>query len=214
MGHQEGGAPAAAESGGEPLLHLRAGDRIEAGERLVQEQHGLTREQRAQEGHPLPHAARELAWPGALEARQAEALEEWRRRPSRDATRHASVAKRKRGVVDRTHPRKQEVALRHVRAAVEPPRRRVLSLHLDRPRRRLAEPAEELEQGRFPAARRPDDAENHARADLRVDPLDHPQVAERMPERVSGHGDDPVAPGRTLGAIPAGPRNYSLLAGR
>ena len=52
----------------EPVLHLRARDRVERAEGLVEAQHRLAREQRARERDALAHAARELARVRALEA--------------------------------------------------------------------------------------------------------------------------------------------------
>ena len=51
----------------EPGLHLRARDRVERRERLVQRQHRLAGQQRAQERDPLAHAARQLVRPRLLE---------------------------------------------------------------------------------------------------------------------------------------------------
>ena len=53
-----GGRPPATPR--EPLLHLGAGDRVERGERLVEQQHRLAGDQGAQEGDPLAHPAGEL----------------------------------------------------------------------------------------------------------------------------------------------------------
>ena len=59
----------------QPGLHLGARDRVERGERLVQGQHRLAGQQRAQERDALAHPARQLGRARALEARQAEALQ-------------------------------------------------------------------------------------------------------------------------------------------
>ena len=59
----------------QPFLHLGPGDRVEGGERLVEGEHRLLGEQRAQEGDALPHPARELGGPRPLEAAEPEAGE-------------------------------------------------------------------------------------------------------------------------------------------
>ena len=92
----------AAQRPGQPLLHLGAGDRVERGEGLVEQQHRLAGEQGAQEGDPLAHPAGELARARALEAGEAEALEQRRARPrARLRARRPAVAQRQRRVVER-----------------------------------------------------------------------------------------------------------------
>ena len=54
----------------QPGLHLRARDRVERAERLVQAEDGLAGEQRAQERDALAHAAGELVRVGGLESVQ------------------------------------------------------------------------------------------------------------------------------------------------
>jgi hypothetical protein len=44
--------------------------------------------------------------------------------------------------------------------------------------RRLAQAADELEEGGFPAPGRPDDAQHFARPDEKVQPPDHVELAE------------------------------------
>ena len=92
----------------------RAGERVERAERLVEAQHRLARQQRAQERDALAHAARQLVGPGALEAVEAEAREQRvralarlrrgsrRRRAARSAALSSAV-----------EPRQQQVALGH-----------------------------------------------------------------------------------------------------
>ena len=107
------------ERGCEPLLHLAARDRVEAAERLVEQQHGLAGEQRPQEGDALAHPAGELARPRRLETGEAEALEQRRRGAARLGAAEAMVSERQRRVVERGQPGEQQIALRHVGAALE-----------------------------------------------------------------------------------------------
>ena len=60
VGDEQDRARLPRQGGREPLLHLAAGQRVEGPERLVQAEHRLAREQRAQEGDALAHAARQL----------------------------------------------------------------------------------------------------------------------------------------------------------
>ena len=83
VGHEQRRARLRLERLGEPRLHLRAGERVERGEGLVEQQQRPAGEERAQEGDALAHAAGELVGGRALEARQAEALEERRRAAAR-----------------------------------------------------------------------------------------------------------------------------------
>ena len=63
----------------QPALQLLAGDRVQAAERLVQQQHRLAGEQRAQEGDPLAHPAGESRRPLLCEPLQPEPLEQRQR---------------------------------------------------------------------------------------------------------------------------------------
>ena len=79
VGDEHRRPPLAREVSTSQLLQLAPGDRVERGERLVEEQHRIAGEQRPGEGDPLAHPARELAGVGAGEPREAEALEHRRR---------------------------------------------------------------------------------------------------------------------------------------
>ena len=147
----------------EPLLHLGAGDRVERGEGLVEQQHRLLGEQRAQERDPLAHPAGQLSRPRRLEAGEPEALEQRPGELARLALGGAAVARRERRVVDRRQPGKQQVALRHVRAARQPLRACAFTPDGDLAAARLAQAADQLEQGRLPATRGSDEAEDLAR---------------------------------------------------
>src|SRR4051794_17076587 len=74
--YEQNRAGARPERPGEPALHLGPGDRVERGEGLVEREHRLAGDERAEEGDALPHPARELRRSRALEAAQPEALEE------------------------------------------------------------------------------------------------------------------------------------------
>jgi hypothetical protein len=54
---EHSGAWLGGERARKPLLHLGAGDRVERGEGLVEQQHRLAGEQGSQEGDPLSHPA-------------------------------------------------------------------------------------------------------------------------------------------------------------
>ena len=68
----------AASSAVKPLLQLGARDRVERAERLVEQQHLLAGEQRAQKRDPLPHPARQSRGPQLLRPREPEPREQRR----------------------------------------------------------------------------------------------------------------------------------------
>ena len=78
VGHQQHGARLGGQRAGQPLLHVGAGDGVQRGEGLVEQQHRPAGQQRAQEGHALAHAAGERGGPRPLELGQPEALEQRR----------------------------------------------------------------------------------------------------------------------------------------
>jgi len=177
VGDEDDRARVGVEGCRQPSLHLGAGDRVERGEGLVEDEHRLAGDERAQEGDPLAHPARELGRPGALEAGQAEALEEAARLDPRLAAADATVAQRQRRVVDRAQPGEQHVALRQEGAAGEAVGRIFGPAHPDRPAAGLLQTRDQLEQGRLAAARGPDHAEDAVLGHLEVEPLDRLEVA-------------------------------------
>ena len=124
----------------------RAGERVERAERLVEAQHRLAGEQRAQEGDALAHAARELVGPGALEPSRPKRANSGCARRARASARDAPATRSaQRGVVERAQPRQQQVALGHQDA-----RARART----RPGVGRLQPADELEQRGLAAAAR------------------------------------------------------------
>src|SRR3954452_25209465 len=121
----------------EPALELRAGERVEGAEGLVEAQHRPAREQRAQEGAALAHAARQGGGPRVLEPREPEGGEVTLRRRPRLRARRACDAQREAGVVERAQPRQQAVALGHEGSRGT----------LERARVGLQQTADELEHG-------------------------------------------------------------------
>ena len=168
----------------QPLLHLGAGDGVERGERLVQQEHGLAGQKRAEKRDPLAHAAGQLRRPRPLEACEPEALEEGVGFAAGGAPRGAPVPQRKRGIVDRREPGQEQVALRHVGAALQASGAVHLTVDRDLARGWLPQAADELQQRRLPAPRRPDDAQDLAGLDAKVHPLDDLELTERMPEAI------------------------------
>jgi hypothetical protein len=158
----------ALERASEPRLHLRARDRVERAERLVEAEHRLARQQRAQERDALAHPAAQLVGVRALEAAEPELLHERQRLAARLVARAPGEPQRQRRVVERRQPRQQRVALRHEHRG----RRH------DRPGRRLVQPAHEVEQRRLAAAARPHDRDDLAWRDLEREVLERDDVAE------------------------------------
>src|SRR5262249_27256652 len=94
--------------------HLLARQRVECTKGLVEQHHVPSRQERPQERRALPHAAREVCRPGALEPGQAEAREVLERTSPGTATRRASYLEPECRVVEDGAPRHQQVLLRHV----------------------------------------------------------------------------------------------------
>src|SRR5215211_8061675 len=180
VAYKQDGPRLRGEGAGEPLLHLGAGDRVEGGEWLVEGQHGLSCEQRAQESHSLAHPTREGARRRVLEAAEAEAREQLMRLRARLRPRGTAIAGSERRIVDGPKPRQKQVALGHERDAPESPLGVRASLDGHRAARRVAETRHELEGRGFPATRGTDEADHLARRDLGVDAVEHDEVAERV----------------------------------
>src|SRR5256885_9377090 len=138
--------------------------------------------------------------------------------PARLGAGGAAVAQRQRGVVDRSQPRQQEVALRHVRAPGEALGRGLDSFDLDRAGLELAQAGGQLEQRRLAAAGGPHHAQPLAGLDAQVQALDAPKLAEPVSEPLDLHagpglGWRPAAGERMAAARPGvgGPFNRLRL---
>ena len=164
MADQDHGSRVRLQRPGEPALRLGAGDRVERGERLVQRQHRLAGDEGPQERDPLAHAAGELVRLRPLEAPQAEAGEGLGRAAPCLSPAQAGVPQRQRGVVERREPGEEQVALGHEGASREALAGRRAPPTSIVPRARLAQAADQLEQGRLAAPRGADDAEDAVRA--------------------------------------------------
>jgi hypothetical protein len=172
MGNEEGGERLGGEHAGEPVLEVRAGDRVEGAEGLVEQQDGPAGQERAQERHALAHAAGELRWAGPLELGEAEALEQRGRAPARLAAGDTLALEREPGVAERVPPRQQQVTLGHQRAGLAPCRGLDAPAHPHLPGVGLLETGQELEQRRFAASGRADDRDRLARPHHEVDALE------------------------------------------
>ena len=158
--HEQDRARLLGERVGEPALHRRARDRVERAERLVEQQHLAAGEERAEERHPLAHAARELGRARVLELGEAEALEERLGAPARLRARHALALEREGGVRERVAPGEEKVALRHVGAGGAPLGGARRAADGDDALVRLLEARHQLEQRGLAAAGRSDDGEH------------------------------------------------------
>jgi hypothetical protein len=155
VGHKQHGPRLVGQRARQPRLHLTARDRVQRSERLIQAQHRLAGQQRAQERHALAHAAAELVHASGLEALEPEVLEQRARLPARRLAPVARDPPRQRRVVDRAQPWQQRVALGHQHG------RRAVAGALVRP----LQPADDLQQRRLAAAAGPDDGNDLLRRD-------------------------------------------------
>ena len=154
----------------EPGLQLLARERVERGERLVEAQDRLAREQRAQEGDALAHPAGQLVGPGALEAGESEGGERLVRARARRRAVLSLQTQRQRGVVERPGPGEQAVALGH-----EDGGRGLHGAGLGR-----LQPAGELEERRLAAAAGADDRDDLAGTGAQRHVVEHAQRAEDL----------------------------------
>ena len=116
---EQHGPRLAHERARQPALQLRARERVERAERLVEAQHRPAREQRAQERDALAHPARQLRGPRALEALEPERREVLvRRRPRL----RASTARRRAARARRCRARSATAAARRAAASAPPAR--------------------------------------------------------------------------------------------
>ena len=76
VGDQQGGEPEAGEQRAELVPDLAAGDRVQRGERLVEQQHPRLAGERARQRHALTLAARQLGRPRRSQVRDPDALEQ------------------------------------------------------------------------------------------------------------------------------------------
>ena len=193
---EQRGARFAGERAREPVAHLRAGDRVQRAERLVEAQERLAAEQRAQERDALAHPAGELVRAGMLEALEAEGGEERLGALACLVAARAVDPQRERGVVERVEPGQQEIALGH-----EDRRGRGHA-----PAVRFLQPAHELEQRGLAAAGRPDERDDLVLGHVERDGLDGrdgPGPAAAGGVREADVPD--LCAGRVLGARPRVP---------
>jgi hypothetical protein len=117
-----------------------------------------------------------------LEAGEAEAPEQLGCLPPRLGPPEAAVAQRQGRVVEGRVPGQQLVALGHVGAVGETPPRARRGVDRDRPRARLQQAADQLQQRRLAAAGGADQAEHLVLTHLQVEPIDRSQVGVAVAE--------------------------------
>src|SRR5262249_42986077 len=177
---EQNGPRAFAEGPQQPLLHLGPGDRVERPERLIEQQHILVGDERPQEADPLPHATGQLCRTDVLEHGQAEPREQRPGLLSGLGPGDSPVFQRDGRVVEGGPPRKQQVALRHERA----PGQAVLGgggpLDVHLTGIRVDKPSDDVQQGGFAAAARPDDPDPGVLRYLEVNAAQDDELAEPL----------------------------------
>ena len=151
------GARLVGERGEQPLLQLRARDRVEGREGLVEQQHGPVGEQRAGEGHPLAHPAGEL-----VRAARARTRASPKRSNSAAARRRASIRATRPGAAAPARRCRARSATAAGGRAAASARTRPVARPTRSPGGRRLEAADHLEQRGLPAARRAHDPERLA----------------------------------------------------
>ena len=201
VGHEEECLVRAALNGLELLLNLATQLRVERSERLVEQQEGGVRRQRAGKGHPLALSAGKLPRIPVTEFGQ---LEKRRQlvQPSLDvAPAHALQLEPERHVLPHVHVRKQRVVLKH-HVHVAPVRRPVRDIAAleDHPSGvgRL-EPSQDAQGRGLSAAGRPQQRHEFPRRDVELHPLQRHRLSEALGDTVET--DDGMIPRHRSGDL-------------
>ena len=172
VGHVDHGLAGLAPDVRQQPLHVVAGERVERRERLVHQQHGRIVGERARDGDPLLHAARQMVRIGArefVELHQRQLLE-------RDGVAlllgDAFHLEAEGHVAERGAPRKQLGEILEHDAAVHAVAGDRLAADADLAARRADESRDDVEKRRLAAAARPDDADEFGRRDIEAHRID------------------------------------------
>ena len=169
VGDEERGQVEVAQQLGELESHGRARDRVERGERLVQQQHGRVARERARQADALPLAARELTRPCLRQVPDTEALEQLvhARAPAseRDVAPHGQVREERVVLEDVAHA----ALLRRDGPSPVAESNQTSSPTATRPRVGPDEAADAAQDGRLARAGRPDEGDRLA-ADVERQP--------------------------------------------
>ena len=155
MGHENYRLLVGAPDAHQLEAELLAGHGIERGKRLVHQQHRGVVDERTAEGDALLHAAGELARKALLEAGKADELDQLHGAPARARLVETENLGRQQHVVEHGAPGEQHRLLEHdADIAGRAGERRAVEQELAAARSQQR--ADQLEQGRFAAAGRPD----------------------------------------------------------
>ena len=157
------------------LQHLVAEEEprllVERRERLVHQHDGRACRQRPRHRHPLAHPAGQRRRVAALEAGKADQLDEMPGPVMALGFGDAGDLQRERNIVEHGAPRKRRFLLKdHADCRMRP--RYALARDTHRALARLGQAADDVEQGRFAAARRPDHRHELAGRDREGDVID------------------------------------------
>ncbi len=200
----------------EPLLQLRARDRVERGERLVEQQDGLARRaacgRTPRAGASRPTARRARAAANSPRPKRSNSSRGAAARLARARRRRSSSASAALSSAERHGSRRSRCGIRTQRQAA----RRRLARPRPRPaRRRLLQAADQLEQGRLPAARRAHEPEHLAGGDRERHARRAPRPARRATRTPSRAPAIATAAGRRCACdqrLPRGSLRTSIAA--
>src|SRR6185312_13664795 len=165
----------------ELLLQLEPRERVDRGERLVQQQEARLQRERACDADTLRHAAGELARVCVLELVQADGVEELVGDAPRVAAALAARRQADRDVLAHRHPREEAGLLERHAEMVGGSHAHRLAVPGEATRGGAHQSRGEPEQRALAASRRPDDARHLARADAErdvVEDIGAPSVGE------------------------------------
>ena len=162
--------------------HLHAQRRVEVRQRLIEQEHVRIADDRPADRDALPLAAGQLLGAALEERRDLQDFRYLRHTAAHLILAGAGEPETERDVVGHRHVRKERVGLEDHGDAT-PSRRdsgHVASADANRAARHAFEPRDHSQQRRLPAARRPDEDDELAGPDLKVDALDRLDGTERL----------------------------------
>ena len=148
------------------------GQHVQRRKRLIHEQNIRVHHQRPGEAHALPHAARQLARIGGLEAVQADEVDRRQGSLADFRPRHALRLEAQRNIFEHRQPGKQREALEHHGDAGRGAGDRLAHI-AQVAGRRLRQPGDQAQQGRLARARPPQQPDDLPLPQLEIHALEH-----------------------------------------
>ncbi|MNB96513.1 hypothetical protein D3C75_437140 [compost metagenome] len=188
MGDEQHGAAVLLPQLQQPALHVAARQRIQRAERLVEQHQLLRRQQGAQEGGPLLHAAGQHVRISTLEAAQPDLVQPAAGVLPCGGLRLALQLPGEQDVVQGAAPGEERGLLRHVADLAALPGHG-MAVHADCSGIRRLKAADDVEQGAFAAAGRAKDGDELLRLDRQGDLVQYAGLLVAASERLGDAAD-------------------------